>query len=59
MNVSSLRELKNELDALPDSVLNTADVTYAELNEVEDSTFGGYTVNVWYLRLSMEWPVEG
>lgn len=59
IRAASLRELKNELNELPDSVLDTANVIDADVDIVEERTFhGDYFVNAWYLRMNLEWVVD-
>lgn len=59
IKADTLRSLYEQLDNLPDSVLDSADVTDAVVDFVEERTFHpDYSVTAWYLTLDLEWPVE-
>lgn len=58
IRVDNLKSLKEELDKLPDSVLESATVVDAELREYSETNFGWNTIRTWNLILDLEWPVE-
>jgi len=59
IQATSLRGILEALDNLPDSVLDSATITEAELDTVEERQLGGWqTATSWVLTLDFEWPVE-
>lgn len=57
IDVSNLKQLIEELQKLPESVLNTAIVVEASVDKVEERTFSGWSTSSWSLFLDLEWPV--
>lgn len=58
ISVSTLKELREELDKLPESVLSSAVVTEATADSDRVYGYAGTYVEYNHITLELEWPVE-
>lgn len=59
ITVCTLAELRDELDKLPSSVLESAVVKDADLDYETFESFGSGTTAIWWtLTLDLQWPVD-